>query len=72
MTQKGAILVAGGAGFIGAQTCKALAKAGYLPVTLDNLSTGYAAAVRWGPLYQGDIRDRDLVRKIVEIGRAHV
>jgi UDP-glucose 4-epimerase/UDP-arabinose 4-epimerase len=65
MTQKGAILVAGGAGYIGAQTCKALAKAGYLPVTLDNLSTGYQAAVRWGPFYQGDLRDRDLVHKIV-------
>jgi UDP-glucose 4-epimerase/UDP-arabinose 4-epimerase len=75
MTHKGAILVAGGAGFIGAQTCKALARAGYLPVTLDNLSTGYAAAVRWGPFYQGDIRDRDLVLKIVSdhkiIGALH-
>ncbi len=65
MTHKGAILVAGGAGYIGAQTCKALAQAGYLPVTLDNLSTGYQAAVRWGPFYKGDLRDRDLVHKIV-------
>lgn len=65
MTHKGAILVAGGAGYIGAQTCKALAQAGYLPVTLDNLSTGYQAAVRWGPFYQGDLRDRDLVHKII-------
>jgi UDP-glucose-4-epimerase GalE len=64
MTQKGAVLVAGGAGFIGAQTCKALAAAGYLPITLDNLSTGYRQAVRWGPFYQGDLRDRDLVAKI--------
>jgi nucleoside-diphosphate-sugar epimerase len=30
-----AILVAGGAGYIGAQTCKALAAEGYIPVTLD-------------------------------------
>ena len=46
MTDRPSILVAGGAGFIGAQTCKALYRAGYLPVTLDNLSTGYGAAVR--------------------------
>ena len=41
-----AILVAGGAGFIGAHVCKALARAGYLPVTLDNLSNGYRQAVQ--------------------------
>ncbi|MBW8882958.1 MAG: UDP-glucose 4-epimerase GalE [Asticcacaulis sp.] len=33
----------------------------YLPVTLDNLSTGYAAAVKWGPFVQADLRDRDAV-----------
>jgi UDP-glucose 4-epimerase/UDP-arabinose 4-epimerase len=60
-----AILVAGGAGYIGAQTCKALKAAGFLPVTLDNLSTGYAAAVKWGPLEQGDLRDSDLVKGLV-------
>jgi UDP-glucose 4-epimerase len=35
-----AILVAGGAGYIGSHVCKALSAAGYLPVTLDNLVTG--------------------------------
>jgi UDP-glucose-4-epimerase GalE len=53
-----AVLVAGGAGYIGAQTCKALHKAGYLPVTLDNLVTGYEPAVKWGPLIKTDLRDR--------------
>ena len=53
-----AILVTGGAGFIGAQCCKALAAAGYLPVVYDNLSTGHAAHVRWGPLVVADLRDR--------------
>ncbi|HSX11683.1 MAG TPA: NAD-dependent epimerase/dehydratase family protein, partial [Chlamydiales bacterium] len=43
------ILVTGGAGYIGSHTCKALAKAGYLPVVYDNLSTGHAYAVKWGP-----------------------
>jgi UDP-glucose 4-epimerase/UDP-arabinose 4-epimerase len=64
-TGRPAILVAGGAGYIGSQTCKALHRAGYLPVTLDNLSTGYAAAVKWGPLHQGDISDRALVGQLV-------
>jgi UDP-glucose-4-epimerase GalE len=60
-----AILVAGGAGYIGAQTCKALAQAGYLPVVLDNLATGYAPAVKWGPFERGDLRDKALVADIV-------
>ena len=51
------ILVAGGAGYIGAHTCKALAGAGYIPVTYDNLSTGHADFVRWGPFVEGDIWD---------------
>lgn len=51
------VLVTGGAGFIGSHAAKALAGAGYRPVTIDNLSTGHAAAVKWGPLHQHDIRD---------------
>jgi UDP-glucose 4-epimerase/UDP-arabinose 4-epimerase len=61
-----AILVAGGAGYIGSQTCKALAAAGYLPVTLDNLSTGYTKAVKWGPFHPGDLSDRALVAEVVK------
>lgn len=53
-----AILVTGGAGYIGSHTCKALAKAGYLPVVYDNLSTGHAYAVKWGPFVQGDLNDK--------------
>ncbi len=60
------ILVAGGAGYIGSQTCKALSKAGYLPVTIDSLSTGYAQGVKWGPLHEGDIRDRGLVAALIK------
>lgn len=51
------VLVTGGAGYVGAHACKALRRAGFLPVTYDNLSTGHADFVRWGPLVQGDIRD---------------
>ncbi|WP_420557455.1 UDP-glucose 4-epimerase GalE [Roseovarius sp.] len=52
------ILVTGGAGYIGSHACKALAAAGYTPITYDNLSTGWAEAVRFGPFEQGDLRDR--------------
>ncbi len=51
------ILVTGGAGYVGAHTCKALRRSGYTPVVFDNLSTGHRSFVRWGPLVQGDIRD---------------
>jgi UDP-glucose 4-epimerase/UDP-arabinose 4-epimerase len=60
-----AVLVAGGAGYIGSQTCKALKQAGFLPVTLDNLSTGHRQAVKFGPFVEADLRDRDTVQGVV-------
>lgn len=60
------VLVTGGAGFIGSHACKALFHAGYLPVAFDNLSTGHADAVLWGPLVRGDVRDRDAVSRAIE------
>ena len=52
-----AVLVTGGAGYVGSHACKALAGAGFTPVVYDNLSTGNRWAVRWGPLELGDILD---------------
>ena len=52
------VLVTGGAGYIGSHACKALAAAGYIPVTLDNLSTGWRDAVQFGPFVQADLLDR--------------
>lgn len=63
------ILVTGGAGYIGSHACKALAEAGWTPVTFDNLSNGHAWSVRWGPLEVGDIRDRDRLRAVVKAYR---
>lgn len=65
MTAGGAVLVTGGAGYIGAHACKALARAGFLPVTLDDLSAGHRAAVRWGPLEVGDVADRAFVAGVL-------
>ena len=51
------ILVTGGAGYIGSHTAKMLARAGYEPVTVDNLCSGHRWAVRWGPLVEADFGD---------------
>ena len=52
------VLVTGGAGYIGSHACKVLRAAGYVPVTYDNLSTGWADSVKFGPFEQGDLTDR--------------
>lgn len=51
-------MVTGGAGYIGAHACKALRRAGYVPVTFDNLVTGWQDAVKFGPFERGDLLDR--------------
>ncbi|MBA2453671.1 MAG: UDP-glucose 4-epimerase GalE [Chloroflexia bacterium] len=60
------ILVTGGAGYIGSHTAKALARAGHQPVVFDNLSFGHRWAVRWGPLVEGDLSDKALLRSVLE------
>lgn len=63
-----AVLVCGGAGYVGSHTCKALAGAGFVPVAYDNLSAGHRELVRWGPLVEGDLADGAKVREAL---RAH-
>jgi UDP-arabinose 4-epimerase len=65
MTELPAILVTGGAGYIGAHCCRALAEAGYRPVCFDNLSTGHRDFVRWGPLVVGDLSEVDAVKDVL-------
>lgn len=59
------VLVTGGAGYVGSHTCKALAAAGFTPVSYDNLSRGHQEAVRWGPLEIGDIGDPERLREVI-------
>ncbi len=57
-TSKGfAVLVTGGAVYVGSHACAALKAAGFVPVTYDNLSRGFRKLVQFGPLEEGDIRD---------------
>jgi UDP-arabinose 4-epimerase len=62
------VLVTGGAGYIGSHACKALARAGFLPVTYDSLVYGHAEAVRWGPFVEGDLAEGD---KLLATMREH-
>src|SRR5712675_1757559 len=59
------ILVAGGAGYIGAHTCLDLFSKGFTPIVYDNLSNGHAEFVKWGPLEIGDIRDRSRLDEVL-------
>ena len=63
---KPTVLVTGGAGYIGSHTCKALDRAGYTPVTYDNLVYGHEWAVRWGPFERGDIGDRARLDRVLQ------
>ena len=63
------VLVTGGAGYIGSHTAKVLARAGFEPIVLDNLSTGHRRAVKWGPLVEGDLGDSALIREVIKSHR---
>ena len=56
MSDRPAILVTGGAGYIGSHCCRALDAAGYRPVVYDNFSTGHRSFVT-GSLVTGDLKD---------------
>jgi len=63
---KAGILVTGGAGYIGSHVVRQLGEAGENVVVLDNLSTGFADAVLYGELIEGDTADQELVSKILK------
>lgn len=59
-----AILVTGGAGYIGSHTVAELLEKGEEVVVVDNLQTGHRQAVLGGTFYQADIRDDEALSKI--------
>lgn len=59
-----AILVTGGAGYIGSHTVAELLDQGKDVVVIDNLQSGHRGALLGGKLYEGDLRDKELLAKL--------
>jgi len=59
-----AILVPGGAGYIGSHTVAELLDAGEEVVVVDNLFKGHKEAVLGGKFYQGDLRDGEFLDRV--------
>ena len=60
------VLVTGGAGYIGSHAVKILIEQGYNVVVIDNLSTGYEAAIdRRAKFYNLDIRNLEKVTEVL-------
>lgn len=66
MEKQPAILVTGGAGYIGSHVVRQLGTQNERIVVLDNLSTGFSEAVLCGELVVGDVGDMTLVKKILK------
>ena len=66
-TSKPAVLVTGGAGYIGSHAVLALLDAGWPVVVIDNLTTGFRWAVPDAAVFaEGDIADQALVARLIE------
>ncbi|MCF7223780.1 UDP-glucose 4-epimerase GalE [Marilutibacter chinensis] len=63
------VLIAGGAGYIGAHVVKLLAGEGIEVHVLDNLSTGHRQAVQWGPLVEADLLQPDSLNRVLSSNR---
>ncbi|HEY5721300.1 MAG TPA: UDP-glucose 4-epimerase GalE [Allosphingosinicella sp.] len=64
---KPAVLVTGGAGYIGSHAVLALLDAGWRVAVIDNLVTGFEWAVPKGAAFaKGDIADQPLVARLIE------
>jgi len=66
---RGAILVTGGAGYIGSHAAKALVREGRRVVVYDNLSAGHRGAVRWCDLVEADLHDAAALRRTIRAYR---
>lgn len=61
-----AVLVTGGAGYIGSHAVAALLERGEEIVIVDNLNQGHKEAVLGGKLYAGDLRDADFLGTVFQ------
>lgn len=61
-----AVLVCGGAGYIGSHINKQLHKEGYETVVFDNLVYGHREAVKWGKFEQGDLCNPEDIERVFE------
>ena len=64
-----AVLVVGGAGYIGSHMVKALLEGGYETTVFDNLSSGHRDAVPGGRLVEGDLDDTPALDALFAAGR---
>ena len=60
-----AVLVVGGAGYIGSHAARALRRAGYEVIIYDNLSTGFRRLAQGFELVEGDIADEGKLRSVL-------
>lgn len=61
-----AVLVCGGAGYIGSHVNKQLSKEGYETVVFDNLVYGHREAVKWGHFIRGDLADVEEIEAVFQ------
>lgn len=59
-----AILVCGGAGYIGSHINKQLNREGYETIVFDNLIYGHREAVKWGTFVQGDLANENEIEEV--------
>ena len=61
-----AILICGGAGYIGSHANKLLNRRGYDTVVFDNLVYGHREAVKWGSFVKGDLKNPEEIAAVFE------
>lgn len=61
-----AVLVTGGAGYVGSHVNKVLNQQGYQTVVFDNLINGHRELLRWGEFVEGDLCDEKAIGAVFD------
>ncbi len=61
-----AVLICGGAGYIGSHTNKLLSQQGYDTIVFDNLVYGHKEAVKWGTFIRGDLKNQEEIDDVFQ------